>query len=255
VRDIGRRLARARDADVLLATLDGLIESHPKELGRRGGVRRLRARLQRERDGAAELALADAGRGGDDALAELLALRMRIAMWQLTSADGIEAVAPALARVYAAGRKRMRRAARAGGARSRARKLHEWRKRVKDLRYIAEMLERAETDDRAGAKRAKRKRARAKAAFVGAVAHRADDLGELLGEEHDLAVLAERVRAEARVGGADAPGRGSRKALLKAIARRRKRLRKRALRDGAKLYADKRKRFVRRMRAAAAARR
>ncbi|MEA2153837.1 MAG: hypothetical protein QOI18_2070, partial [Solirubrobacteraceae bacterium] len=43
------------------------------------------------------------------------------------------------------------------------------------------------------------------------------------GEEHDLAVLAERVRAEARATRASgAPGRGTRKALLKLIARRRR---------------------------------
>jgi CHAD domain-containing protein len=146
----------------------------------------------------------------------------------------------------------MRQAARAGG-RSNGRRLHEWRKRVKDLRYVAEILERADPDKRSrgGHKRRAGKRARAKAAFVGRVARRADDLGELLGEEHDLAVLAERVRSDA--GDQRAPaalGRGSRRALLKAIARRRTRLRKRALRDGGRLYGRRPKRFVRRMLAA-----
>jgi hypothetical protein len=66
-------------------------------------------------------------------------------------------------------------------------------------------------------------------------------------------VLAERVRAEARATRASgAPGRGTRKALLKLIARRRKRLRKRALRDGRRLFARTPKGFVRRVRAAAA---
>jgi CHAD domain-containing protein len=251
VRDAGRRLAGARDAEVLLRTLDGLLERQPK-LGRRRGVRRLRARLRRERDGAAERALA-AGAAGGGVLVELLALRMRIAAWQLDGGDGLDALAPALARIYGKGRRRMWRASRAGG-RSRGRRLHEWRKRVKDLRYVAEMLERADTDTRTRGKRAKkaRRQTRAQAKFVGDLAHRADDLGELLGEEHDLAVLAERVRTEARTGAAGAPGRRSRKALLKAIERRRKRLRKRALRDGAKLYGRKPKRFVRRMRRASA---
>jgi CHAD domain-containing protein len=251
VRDAGRRVARARDAEVVLNTLDALIERHPKELGRRRGVRRLRVRLQRERDGAAELALADGERSGGDGLAELLALRIRVATWQLASDDGVDAVEPALARIYGKGRKRMRRAARASGTRAQGRKLHEWRKRVKDLRYVAEMLERADADERDRDGRKKRKRARAQAAFIGNVARRADDLGELLGEEHDLAMLAERVRAEANAGRATgAPGRGSRKALLRAIAHRRKRLRKRALRDGKRLYERNPKRFVRRMRRA-----
>ena len=152
----------------------------------------------------------------------------------------------------------------AGTERKRGRRLHEWRKRVKDLRYAAEMLDRVDAHgdaySRAPAKRAARrrragKRARAgrDAAFVGELVRRADDLGELLGEEHDLAMLAERVRREASAGRASgAPGPGSRKALLRAIARRRKRLRKRALRDGQRLYARKPKQFVRRMRAATA---
>jgi CHAD domain-containing protein len=251
VREAGRRLAPARDAAVLLSTLDGLIDRHPKQLGGRGGVQRLSAQLRRERDGAAALALAEAGRGGD-ALDDLLALRARVAARPPLRASSPAVLEPALARVYGKGRKRMRQAARAG-RRSNARRLHEWRKRVKDLRYVAEILERADPDkrSRSGHKRSARKRARAKAAFVGRVARRADDLGELLGEEHDLAVLAERVRSDARDQRApSALGRGSRRALLKAIARRRRRLRKRALRDGGRLYARRPKRFVRRVLAA-----
>ncbi len=257
LRSTGERLAQARDAEVLLSTLDSLIERHAKRLGGRRGVQRLRARLQIERDGAAELALHEStARAG--ALDELRALRARVAGWELADPGGIEAIEPALARLYGKGRRRMRRAERAKG--SGGRRLHEWRKRVKDLRYAAEMLQR--DDERAGrlrervggkpAKRA-RKRGRARTAFVAKVAKRADDLGELLGEEHDLAVLAERVRSEAKATRASgAPGPGARKALLKLIARRRARLRRRALRDGRRLFARKPSRFVRRMRAAAA---
>ena len=257
VRRTGKRLAQARDAEVLLSTLDDLIKRHPKKLGSRRGVQRLRARLQTERDGAAELALADsATRAG--VLDDLRALRVRVAGWQLADPGGIEAVEPALPRLYGKGRRRMRRAERA--RRARGRKLHEWRKRVKDLRYAAEMLQRSDDDGkrprkRAGGKPGKRARRRssAEAAFIGKVARQADDLGELLGEEHDLAVLAERVRTEAKATRASgAPGPGTRKALLKLIARRRKRLRKRALRDGGRLFGRTPKSFVRRMRAAAA---
>lgn len=249
VRDAGRRLSRARDAEVLLNTLDALIERQPKQLGRRRGVQRLRAKLQRERDDATA-ALAGGG-ASDGALAELLGVRARVATWPLPGDGGLTAVEPALARIYGKGRKRMRRAARASGARSRGRRLHEWRKRVKDLRYVAEMLDRADRDED-GRRGKKGERARADTAFARTVAKRADELGELLGEEHDLMVLAERVRAEAGArSSASAPGRRSRDALLKAIARRRKRLRKRALRDGKRLYDRSPKRFVKRMRTAA----
>jgi CHAD domain-containing protein len=268
LRRCGTQLAKARDAEVLLATLDGLIERKPKQLGARGAVQRLRAQLQSERDGAAALTLAD-GATPTGVLGDLRAMRVRVSTWELADELGVEAIEPALTRLYAKGRRRMRRAQRARGDRARARKLHEWRKRVKDLRYVAEVLERAEVGKRSGMRSVgkasagkhgaskhggkARKQARAGAAFVHELAKRADDLGEVLGEEHDLAVLAERVRAEAKLGGGSGvPGAGARKALLKAIARRRKRLRKRALRDGKRVYAHKPKQLLRRVRAAQA---
>jgi CHAD domain-containing protein len=268
LRRCGTQLAKARDAEVLLATLDGLIERKPKQLGARCGVQRLRARLQSERDGAAAAALANSATHAG-VLGDLRAMRVRVSTWELADESGIEAIEPALTRLYSKGRARMRRAKRARGDRARGRKLHEWRKRVKDLRYAAEVLERAEAEKRSGKRSAKkaskgergtgkrggraRKQARAGAAFLHDLAKRADDLGELLGEEHDLAVLAERVRAEAkRDDRSGAPRSGARKALLKAIARRRKRLRKRALRDGKRLYARKPKQLLRRVRAAQA---
>ncbi|HTZ85292.1 MAG TPA: CHAD domain-containing protein [Solirubrobacteraceae bacterium] len=222
VRDTGRRLAEARDTEVLLATLDELIARHPKKLASRRGVQRLRAGLQGEREGAAERALA-ASAVPAGALGELRAMRARVEQWRPTQMSELDSIEPALERLYATGRKRMRRAAKADGSRGRMRKMHEWRKRVKDLRYAQEML--------GAGKRAKR----------------ADALGELLGQEHDLAVLGERVRKAASP---HAPGRRTRKLLLRLIAKRRKQLRKRALRDGAQLYAHKPKRFVRSVRKA-----
>jgi hypothetical protein len=259
VRAAGKRLAQARDGEVLLHTLDDLVKRQPKKLGRRRGVQPLRARLAHECEGAAELALSEScARPG--ALDELRAMRGRVGAWELAEPGGIEAIEPALMRLYGGGRRRMHRAARSGGAGGR--KLHDWRKRVKDLRYAAEMLQRKQERpgkrlrDRVGGKPDKRERRRAtkakqKLKFIGEVARQADDLGELLGQEHDLMVLAERVRAEAKATRASgAPGPGTRRALLKAIAKRRKRLRSRALRDGRRLYGRKPKRFVRRVRAA-----
>ncbi|HEX4483508.1 MAG TPA: CHAD domain-containing protein [Solirubrobacteraceae bacterium] len=256
LRDAGKRLARARDAQVLLSTLDELIAHNPRRLGKRGGVRRLRARLQSESDGAAALMLSD-GATRLDTLAQLSALRSRVEDWELTDVAGFAAVEPALAALYRQGRRRLRRAERAKRDLN-GRKLHEWRKRVKDLRYAAEILRREDdgehTRKRGGGKSARRKakQARRQAAFIGVVAERADELGELLGEEHDLAVLAARVRVEAKRGGAAALGARSRKALLKAISKRRARLRKRALRDGSRLYRRRPKKFAVRVRRAAA---
>ena len=66
----------------------------------------------------------------------------------------------------------------------------------------------------------------------------------MLGEEHDLFVLDQRVRA-----GGDC-GPGTRRALLKLIDRRRERLRTRALRDGARLYGRRPKKLLGRLRRA-----
>ena len=258
LRDAGKRLAPARDAAVLLSTLDALLERQPRKLASGRGVRNLRAQLKAERDGAAERALADdATRSG--ALQELQVLRVRVGDWELSDASDVEALAPALGELYDKGRRRMRRARRVKRDRS-GRKLHEWRKRVKDLRYAAEIaqrnVERKRLRNPLGVKPGKRKRksriAREQAEYLRVLAKRADDLGELLGEEHDLAVLAGRVRAESKRGEAAVLGRRSRRALLKAIAKRRARLRKRALRDGERLYDRGRKRFVAHVRRAAA---
>jgi hypothetical protein len=91
----------------------------------------------------------------------------------------------------------------------------------------------------------RRSSARAAPDLIPKLARRADRLGEMLGEEHDLVVLAERVRAEGH-----GCGRGTRRALLKLIDRRRKRLRRRALRDGARLYGRRPRKLLRRLRRA-----
>ncbi len=258
LRDAGKRLAQARDAAVLLSTLDALLERQPGKLARSRGVQRLRAQLQLERNAAGERAMSD-GATRASALHELRVLRVRVGDWELSDASSVETVTDALGKLYGNGRRRMRRARRAKRDLS-GRKLHEWRKRVKDLRYTAEIAQRDVASKRLrnplGVKPGKRKRksraTRKQAQYVRVLAKRANELGELLGEEHDLAVLAERVRAEAKRGDAATLGRRSRRALLQAIAKRRARLRKRALRKGERLYGRPRNRFVARVRRAAA---
>jgi hypothetical protein len=252
LRDAGRRLARARDAEVMVNTLDDLIARGPGKLARRRGVRRLRARLLAEREAAAEAMLADHVMRAR-VLGDLRMLRARVAEWRLPDPGGIELVEPALKRLYRQGRRRRLRAA--GGPGERTRAMHLWRKRVKDLRYAAEMLDRASDEPRGGGggsskrnRRHKRARTGGEPAYAGRVARRADELGELLGEEHDLALLAARIRAQGkRAGAAGRLGAGTRKLLLKLIAERRKRLRSRALREGKRLYRRRPRKFARRI--------
>ncbi len=162
---------------------------------------------------------------------------------------------PGLRRVYRKGRARWVRAA--------ARKpsptaLHRWRKEVKDLRYVLEVLDVHRSPStpaslgalsrgrpRAGAPASQARPAGQRARRLAKLARRADALGELLGQEHDLALLAERVRAHAPL----KRRKRARRALLRTIARRRARLREQALRNGARLYARKPKRFTRWVRA------
>jgi CHAD domain-containing protein len=219
LRDTARRLAPARDAEVLLSTLDALIEHHPRKLGKHKGVRRLRRRLLTEQR---RTQVDDVTRA--QVLAELRRFRARTEGWRLADREDILLIEVGLRRCYRDGRRGRRRAGRAKGERGPA--MHEWRKDVKELRYAAELLQRPR------------------------LAERADELGELLGEEHDLAILAERVRRAGKRSraGAKRIDRSTRKLLLKRIARRREELQKRALRDGERLYARSPKRFIARIR-------
>ncbi len=221
LRGTAARLAEARDAEVLLATLDRLVKRNERKLSGRRGVLRLRRRLlaEQRRTRVDELTRARL-------LVELRVMRARVVLWRLPERGGIELIEPGLKRCYGEGRKRYRRVARGKGEQVRA--MHEWRKRVKDLRYAAELLGRRP------------------------LARRADELGELLGEDHDLALLAERVRVRPKRSAGEHARlpRKTRKLLLKLIARRRRELHRRALRDGKALYRRAPKRFLAQLRAA-----
>ncbi len=261
LRGCARRLAGPRDAEAMVDTLDALARRHPKLADRpsiRGGVRELRAQLLAEREAAT------AGRdpGGSELsqhraiVADLRALHTRVLDWELHEDPGDQArlPAPGLERIYREGRRGLRRARRRRDIDT----MHAWRKSAKHLRYAAETFEReavAETSERGTAARdapaARRepkgkgkaaRRHRDAAKRIRRTARRADRLGEILGEEHDLALLARIVRK--RLAGK----RRARKALLKRIERRRKRLRRRALREGERLYRRKPKPFVRGLR-------
>ncbi len=257
LRDCGRRLAGARDAEVMLGTLDSLVQRDPSRFTRSAAVRTLRAQLLAERNTAAAHAIHDARVRGE-VIVELRAVRARAARWELRE-RGFRLLAPGLEDIFTRGRRRMRVARRSAAAErpgkgfrrgkgsqhekgSRRGKhsrraeasveaLHSWRKRVKDLRYAAETLDR-------GGKSYKP---------VRRLARRADRLGEMLGEEHDLALLEARVRERSRQFAGE---RKTHKRLLALIASRRRKLRKRALREGERLYRRPPRRFVRRLKRA-----
>ncbi|HKH79036.1 MAG TPA: CHAD domain-containing protein [Solirubrobacteraceae bacterium] len=238
LRDAAGALAGARDAEVMVNTLDALMRRRSRELGRRRGLIELREHLRDERRTATAQTLGDSVTRTEVAQ-ELCALRARVAQWQLRDRSADRLLGSGLQRIYRAGRTGHRRA---GERRPGPRALHRWRKHVKDLRYALEILD---VQDPSGA-RGRSSGGRRPGKRIAKLAHRADVLGELLGEEHDLMVLAERA-------GSYRPlkrHRRARKQLLRAISRRRARLRKRALRQGEDLYERRPRRFVRRVRAA-----
>jgi CHAD domain-containing protein len=272
LRDAARRLASARDAEVMVGTLDALLERHPRKLGRRRPLSELRKQLIAERAAAERATLGDRAMR-EEVLRELGGLRERVRRWNLPARPGVALVERDLQRIYRDGRERGRRVAggrdgrgraskdgarrkSGGGARGKgggrvrggrgragkdgahgkggggalgtadgsARAAHAWRKRVKDLRYAAEILGQRP------------------------LARRADRLAELLGEEHDLVVLAGLLPPSGRAPFKGKRGKRARKDLLARIERRRRRLHKRALREGERVYGRKPKPFVRRVR-------
>jgi CHAD domain-containing protein len=228
LRGAGQRLAGARDADVRLATLRELIERYPHALTSsrgpssedgqvREGIRRLEQQLRRER--MYNVHPSDT----DEVLRDIAAMREQLARWSLVEID-FDTLAPGLRRIYGEGRRRYTRCAREHGRDEQD--VHDWRKRVKSLYYALDML---------GAKKAKSARR---------ATRRADRLGDLLGSEHDLWMLCAYVEEHPQAFGADPQARAQ---LLELLERRRRRLRKRALALGARLYRRKPGKFTRRV--------
>lgn len=141
------------------------------------------------------------------AIAALERERALVSVWPL---DGLDraGLATGIAIAYARGRDEYR-AARADPT---VEGIHEWRKRVKDLWYQARLLEAAWPP------------------VLAALAEEAHALSDLLGDDHDLAVLAEH-----------------REDLAERCHARRGELQDEAFALGARVYAEKPKAFARRV--------
>jgi len=207
-RDAGQRLSGARDAQVKLETLDQLSERTGDRLTAQR-IRGLRERLEAERGLEAGAERGDATAQAAD---EIEAGRKRIAEWPLEGEDwGI--VAPGVRRAYRRGRNRLADAA----VEPSVENLHEWRKRVKDLWYSLRILSPAWPD------------------VAKPLADQAHELSDLLGDDHDLAVLATAARESADA--FDDPG--DLDVVLEAIGERRAELQHNAVSLGRRIYADK----------------
>lgn len=162
LRDAGRGLSDLRDAAVQLATLEGLTQDVPEDR---------RARLLAPFQEAAAHHDAQAAPHRLPAFAAAMAsLRDRSEGWTLDH-DDWEALEPGLSATWAAARRALKAARRDPVPDN----LHEWRKRVKDHWYQARLLRPLWP--------------RLMDPHIAA----ADELGDLLGQVNDLAVLRDRL--------------------------------------------------------------
>jgi CHAD domain-containing protein len=205
LRDAGRRLAAARDAEVVLEALDGLTERYREQLPPQpfAGLRAALAAEARsaQEQGAAHLPVV---------ISELRAARERIG--SADGAAGDDALVAGVRRVYRRGRRAFRKAQEQPDPES----LHELRKRAKDLWHVAQIM-------RPAASKRMRK-----------VARRAHKLADALGDGHDLTVL--RAAAADR----ELTLRPGESLLLGTIVdERQEELRREALERGRRLYSPK----------------
>lgn len=216
-RDIGRALSALRDADVLVATVEGLAQRHGDDAAaatlavhRAAAQRRDAAR--RHADELSEIPAA---------IAALDAARAQVAEWPLEH-DGFAAVEEGLRRTYRQGAQRMRVAADERTAEA----AHDWRKRVKHLWYHLQLLTPAWP------------------AVLEPTADEAHALSDLLGDAHDLDVLVHVLHEEDL-----ALHAGAVTIVTRLADDRRRVLESEAHHLGARLYAESAKAFTDRLRA------
>jgi CHAD domain-containing protein len=209
LRDIGLSLSGARDRHVLLETVDKL--ERAGRLGRKGLAETLRQTVAAANGEGAPL-------GTRQALLRLAEAKKRCANLQI-SGTGFEVVAPGLERSY----RRARRAFSAAYREPSDEAFHEWRKGAQAHWRQMTLLSRAWPD------------------YLGARAAEARNLSQLLGDDHDLAVLVAFVHSDA-----GAALRGEQAALIERAARQRQgELRLTARPYGERLFADTPKRLRR----------
>jgi CHAD domain-containing protein len=208
LRDAGRVLNGARDAKVLVTTLESLRQCHPR-LERDAAFAALSEHLRQQQRTTRRHLHSRSAPAIRAARRTLEQTQFSASHWPLGD-GGWGTLGPAFRRVYAAGRL----AARKSRASRDDHSLHEWRKQVKYLRHALQVF----TPLRPS-----------KLKQQAALARR---LADSLGDGHDLALLRDTAICAA---GNDARAR---KSLLAAIDQRRRALRKESFKLGDLLYAE-----------------
>jgi len=218
LRNAARPLGSVRDARVALDALENLC-AHEKRGVQHALVLKLRRALQQSRRNLhRELQRT----GNREASARSIdAAGRRIEKWHIPS-DGSAALLTGIARVYRKGRKAL---GRAQSDRS-DQNLHESRKQAKYTGQALEIFKSRKTH------------------YLAHWIKRAESMAEKLGADHDLVILQSRI-AELSA------GRAAYRGLLAAIERRRKKLQRKALKQGQHLYQSKAKDFIERLKTSA----
>lgn len=215
-RDAGRLLSDTRDAEVKVETLDDLERRFADEFPT-AVAEHWRRDLERERYAAAADTGGEVAERVERAATAIEAGRDELADWEL-GADSWKLVAPGLLKAYADGREALATVRTDPSEEA----VHEWRKRAKDLWYQMRILTELWPE------------------VLGETADQAHDLADLLGDHHDLAVLA-----------ADLESRDTTEpeAIQALIERRQEELLQHAVATGERLYAEKPKAFGKRIKA------
>ena len=218
-RDAGQRLSGLRDAAVLVETLDRLVEYLGSDVPK-SRFARVRGWLVERRDRAYSQA-ASSDRAIQEVIADLAPARERLEHWNL-QCEGWKGLRAGLQRIYARGRRDFA----AAYALPSDEAFHDWRKQVKYLWYHTQIVQNIWPS------------------VMQALAEELDQLGELLGQDHDLAVLRTTVLAEFPKAGATA----TLLALERRIDEVRSRMQARARLLAERIYLERPREFSRRLR-------
>jgi CHAD domain-containing protein len=217
LRTVGRKLSEFRDAGAIVETFDALRKKYRDQL-RQTSLDSIRRRLVKLRDEAEKKV--ESGNSFEKLVEILQEAAKDVKTWPLQT-DGFPAIAPGLEGAFRQARRAMARAQRY----PRPENYHEWRKRVKDHWYDVRLLESLSSD----VMRAHEKSLK--------------DLESWLGEDHNLVVLRDKIVAEPDLYG----DRKEVDLLLDLIDKYQKELRDNSLSLGERLYEERPRQFLRRM--------
>src|ERR1043166_414 len=206
-RDLNRRLSEVRDTAALTEILDKLEARFAEELAANAfaAFRKYLTRATRRRQADKKSALVQARK-------KIIAARKRVKRWSIRN-DSFLVVGSGLTQIYSRGRSLFENAY----AKQSVRSFHEWRKDVKYFWYQLELLREL------WPKELKR------------FAKQVEKLVDYLSDDHDLAMLRERVLATSK----QSKGQHTDEALLALIDKRRAELETEARFLGERIYAEK----------------